>query len=143
MVLLLICNCLLIDNKCRQHVMELERTSQCLKFRVKGLKAVFDTFLTRLAAWVGWCIMCVQVCWHLLSRPDNADSGSRISWRQTAHSASPLVSGSVFWDPTCCLLASVDACLPRFPTGDGRAITPNTKTGPDPPGRSPEQRKLI
>lgn len=76
--------------------------------------------------------VCAQVCWHLLSRPDNADSGSRISWRQTAHSASPLVSGSVFWGPTCCLLASVDACLPRFPTGDGRANTPNTKAGPDP-----------
>lgn len=85
--------------------------------------------------------MCVQVCWDLLSRADNADSGSRISWRQTAHSASLLVSGSVFWGPTCCLSPFVDACLPRFPTGDGRANTLNTKTGHD-PRLSPEQRKL-
>lgn len=29
----------------------------------------------------GMAHMRVQVCWHLLSRPDNTDSGSRISWR--------------------------------------------------------------
>lgn len=87
--------------------------------------------------------MCVQVFWYLLSRPDNTDSGSRISWRQTAHSASALVSGSVFWGPTCCLLPSVDACLPRFPAGDGRASTQNTTTPDMIPRLSPEQREVI
>lgn len=41
---------------------------------------IYDTSLGP-AAWVG---VCAQVCCHLLSRPDNADSGSRICRRQTA-----------------------------------------------------------
>lgn len=71
----------------------------------------------------------VGICYHVLITQTVAPGS--LGGRQP--SVPPLVSGSVFWGPTCCWLPSVDACLPRFPTGDGRANNHNTTTGHDPP----------
>lgn len=99
-------------------------------FLVEAFK--YDISLTCLAAWVGLRIcVCrfVGICYHVLITQTVAPGS--LGGRQP--SAPRLVSGSVFWGPTCCWLPSLDARLPRFPTGDGRANTHNTTTGHDPP----------
>ncbi len=68
--------------------------------------------------------MCVQVCCHLLSRPDNADSGSRISWRQTAECVAPGFRFRVQGPNLLSAPLFLDACLLRFPSDEGRADTP-------------------
>lgn len=71
----------------------------------------------------------VGICYHVLITQTVAPGS--LGGRQP--SAPPLVSGSVFWGPTVVRSPLIDACLPRFPTGDGRANSHNTATGHDSP----------
>lgn len=89
------------------------------------------------AAWVGGCLcVCLQVCCRLLSRPDNADSGSIISWTQTSVCVSILVSGSVSGDPGLLsalrLFLSLVCCVSRRMRVRGRHVHAHRQTNQTP-----------
>ena len=64
--------------------------------------------------------VCVQVCCRLLSRPDNADSGSSISWFQTAECVAPGFGFRVRGPrPAVSSPSFLVARLLRFPSAKG------------------------
>lgn len=124
-------NCSLIDNifyRPNADVRDLWRTFKRLKLLGETLQ-VFNVS----CGVGGMAQMRAQVCWHLLSRPDNTGSGSRISRRQTAQCASAgfrfrvLGARPAVGSPLLMLV-----CLASR-KGDGRANTHSTTTGHHPP----------
>lgn len=89
---------------------------------VTHMTLLSDNLACSVGGWLFVCV-CVQFCCHLLSRPDKVDSGSRISWRQTAECVAPGFRFRVQGPNLLSAHYFLDSCLLRFHSDEGHADT--------------------